>query len=387
MEQNPALALTKALIARRSVTPEDAGCQDLLGQRLAALGFQCEKLQCNEVTNTWARFGSTAPLLVFAGHTDVVPSGPLANWDSDPFQPVERDGYLYGRGAADMKGSLAAMIIACERFLAEHPQPHGSIGFLLTSDEEGPAVDGTVKLVELLQARQQAIDYCIVGEPSSSLQLGDVIKNGRRGSLGGRLRILGRQGHVAYPDQVLNPIHAAGPVITALSREVWDEGNAFFPATSFQISNISAGTGATNVVPGLVEVLFNFRFSTEQTEQQLRQRTEYLIDSCIAGIQKHSGQQFSFELQWNKAGLPFLTEPGALVQACRDAIRAETGLATTLSTSGGTSDGRFIAPTGAQVVELGPVNDTIHKVNERVRSADLDTLSRIYQAVLLRLLS
>ena len=384
---NPTLELARTLIARRSVTPEDAGCQDLLGQRLAALGFECETVQCNAVTNTWARFGQTAPLLVFAGHTDVVPSGPLESWDSDPFQPTERDGYLYGRGAADMKSSLAAMVIACERFLAEHPQPRGSIGFLLTSDEEGPAIDGTVKLVELLQARQQTIDYCIVGEPSSSRQLGDTIKNGRRGSLGGRLRILGRQGHVAYPEQVLNPIHAVGPVITALSREVWDEGNAFFPATSFQISNITAGTGATNVVPGVAEVMFNFRFSTEQTEQQLRQRTEDLLDSCIAEIKKYSGQQFSYEVHWNKPGLPFLTEPGALVQACQAVIQAETGLETVLSTSGGTSDGRFIAPTGAQVVELGPVNDTIHKVNERVCSADLETLSRIYQGVLLRLLT
>jgi succinyl-diaminopimelate desuccinylase len=383
---NPTLELSKALLARRSITPTDEGCQELLGQRLAALGFHCETLQYGDVTNTWARYGEAAPLLVFAGHTDVVPPGPLEDWDSDPFQPVERDGYLYGRGAADMKSSLAAMLTACERFLAEHPQPRGSIAFLLTSDEEGPAVDGTVRVIEHLQARNEVIDYCLVGEPSSSEQLGDVIKNGRRGSLSGRLSILGRQGHVAYPEQVLNPIHASGPIIAALSEQVWDRGNAFFPATSFQISNMKAGTGATNVVPGAAEFWFNFRFSTEQTEHGLRQRTEALIEASLARINADLPEHYAYTLHWDKPGPPFLTEPGVLVDAARAAIKTETGLETVLSTGGGTSDGRFIAPTGAQVVELGPVNATIHKVNERVLSADLEPLSRIYQGVLTRLL-
>ena len=382
---NPTLDLAKALIARRSITPDDAACQALLQQHLQDLGFDCETLQYGDVTNTWARRGSASPLLVFAGHTDVVPTGPLEDWDSDPFQPTEREGYLYGRGAADMKSSLAAMVTACQRFLADYPQPRGSIGFLLTSDEEGPAVNGTVKVIERLRERHEHIDYCIVGEPSSSRQLGDVIKNGRRGSLGGRLRILGRQGHVAYPEQVLNAIHAAGPVISALTQEVWDEGNAFFPPTSFQISNIHAGTGASNVAPGIAELVFNFRFSTEQTEQKLRHRTEALIRSTLG---QFAGQEvFRFECHWDPPGLPFLTEPGALVDAARTAIRQETGLEPMLSTAGGTSDGRFIAPTGAQVLELGPVNDTIHKINECVYIADLETLSRIYQAILVRLLT
>ena len=379
------LDLAKALLARRSITPQDAGCQDILQQRLRDLGFDCETLQFEDVTNTWARRGTQAPLLVFAGHTDVVPTGPLEDWDSDPFQPSERDGYLYGRGAADMKSSLAAMLTACQRFLAEYPQPKGSIGFLLTSDEEGPAINGTVKVVERLQARQEHIDYCIVGEPSSSKRLGDVIKNGRRGSLGGRLRILGRQGHVAYPEQVLNAIHAAGPVMNALTQEVWDQGNDYFPPTSFQISNIHAGTGARNVAPGIAELAFNFRYSTEQTEQTLRQRAEALINLALESLS--ASDKYRFELHWDSPGLPFLTEPGALVDAARDAVFQETGIETLLSTAGGTSDGRFIAPSGTQVLELGPVNDTIHKINERVRIADLEPLSRIYQTILVRLLS
>lgn len=373
------LDLAKQLIAKRSITPDDAGCQALLNKRLQALGFHCETLQFGKVTNTWARYGSSAPLLVLAGHTDVVPTGSLSEWDSDPFQPSEREGYLYGRGAADMKSSIAAMVTACERLLADKPVLNGSIAFLITSDEEGPAVDGTVKVIETLQTRGETIDWCIVGEPSSSERLGDVIKNGRRGSLGGRLKIIGRQGHVAYPEQVLNPIHAAGTVIAALSQEIWDHGNDYFPPTSFQISNIRSGTGATNVVPGALECLFNFRFSTEQTEQSLRTRCEQLIRSHLAA-------EFSFEVHWDKPGSPFLTEPGLLVDTAQAAIQEITGQTALLSTAGGTSDGRFIAPTGAQILELGPVNATIHKINECVRSDDIEQLSFIYENMMQRLL-
>ena len=369
---SPTLELAKQLIARPSVTPDDAGCQALMIDRLKTIGFDIEPLRFGDVDNFWARRGTAKPLLVFAGHTDVVPTGPLENWDSPPFQPEIRDGMLYGRGAADMKGSLAAMVTACERFVANYPQHQGAIAFLITSDEEGPATDGTVKVVAHLEARDEKIDWCIVGEPSSTAQVGDVIKNGRRGSLNGHLIVNGTQGHVAYPALADNPIHRVAPALTELCAIDWDQGNDFFPPTTFQISNIHAGTGATNVIPGQAEVAFNFRFSTEVTETQLRSRVESVLD-------KHG---LDYHLNWRLSGQPFLTPAGTLVDAARQAIARSTGKQTALSTAGGTSDGRFIAPTGAQVVELGPVNATIHKVNECVRVADLDTLSDIYEGAL-----
>jgi succinyl-diaminopimelate desuccinylase len=371
------LALAKDLIARASVTPEDAGCQDAMIRRLEAIGFRAERLRFGEVDNFWARRGEQGPLLAFAGHTDVVPTGPRERWQSDPFTPTERDGMLYGRGAADMKGSLAAMVTACERFVAAHPDHRGSIAFLVTSDEEGPSVDGTVKVVEHLEGRGEKIDWCLVGEPSSNQALGDVIKNGRRGSLGGKLRVLGKQGHVAYPHLADNPVHRVTPALAELCAIEWDQGNEHFPPTSFQISNIHAGTGADNVIPGDVEVWFNLRFSTEQTEAGIRARVEALLD-------RHG---LRYELQWRLSGHPFLTPVGELVEAVRASIREVCGLDTQLSTSGGTSDGRFIAPTGAQVVELGPLNATIHQVNECVACADLDRLSAIYEGMLTRLLA
>lgn len=383
---DPTLALACALIRRRSVTPDDAGCQDLMVERLQALGFAIERLRFGEVDNFWARRGDTGPLLVFAGHTDVVPTGPLERWRSDPFEPTLRDGMLYGRGAADMKGSLAAMITACERFVAAHPDHPGSVGFLITSDEEGPAVDGTVRVVDWLQQRGIRIDACLVGEPSSSRRLGDMVKNGRRGSLNGRLIVQGQQGHVAYPQQVRNPIHAAGALIEALSTEVWDRGNAYFPPTSFQISNIQAGTGADNVVPGEIELRFNFRFSTESTVEGLQARVRQIVDTALANEEIRSGQVFGRQLDWQLSGQPFLTEPGALVKAVSAAIERECGQPPELSTSGGTSDGRFIAPTGAQVVELGPVNATIHQIDECVAVDDLARLSRVYEGMLARYL-
>jgi len=345
-------------------------------ERLTALGFRCESLRFGEVDNFWAERGETGPILVFAGHTDVVPPGPLEQWHNPPFEPTVVDGVLYGRGAADMKGSLAAMLVACEEFVAEHPGHPGRIGFLITSDEEGEAVNGTVKVIEHLGKQDRAIDWCLVGEPSSSEQLGDVIKNGRRGSLGAVLTVRGVQGHIAYPQLADNPIHRALPALAALTAEVWDQGNAFFPATSLQISNINAGTGATNVIPGNLQVQFNFRFSTEVTEAELRRRTEDILD-------RH---ELDYELKWNLSGLPFLTPGGALVEATVASIAEITGLAPELSTAGGTSDGRFIAPTGAQVIELGPVNATIHKLNERVLAADLPRLAAIYRGLLERLL-
>lgn len=372
----PTLQLAHDLIRRRSVTPEDAGCQDLMIQRLEAIGFQVERLRFDEVDNFWATRGTDGPLLAFAGHTDVVPTGPEGQWQHPPFEPVVEDGMLYGRGAADMKGSLASMIVACEQFVAEHPDHRGRIGFLITSDEEGPSVNGTVKVVEWLEARQEKIDWCIVGEPSSTDRVGDVIKNGRRGSLGGILRVKGVQGHVAYPHLADNPIHKAAPALAELAAQEWDQGNEFFPATSFQISNINGGTGATNVIPGEVEVVFNFRFSTEVTEAQLRERTEAILN-------KHA---LDYELDWKLSGQPFLTAEGELVDAVVHAVEKITGYRPVLSTAGGTSDGRFIAPTGAQVVELGPRNDTIHKVNECVKAEDLDVLTDLYRDTLVRLL-
>ncbi len=380
------LALALELIARPSITPDDAGCQEALIARLATLGFHVERLRFGEVDNLWARYGDAEPLFAFAGHTDVVPPGPLEQWQSPPFAPEIRDGWLYGRGAADMKGSLAAMITACERFLAIHPQPRGSLALLLTSDEEGAAADGTIKVVEWLEARSEKIRWCLIGEPSSTAQLGDAIKNGRRGSLNGRLRLRGIQGHIAYPHLAQNPIHAIGAILMVLSDEIWDQGHAFFPPTSFQISNLRSGTGAVNVIPGNLEMQFNFRFSPAVTVEQLQERTRLIIDTALLNEEVKTGQVFQYDLEWSLSGPPFFTPPGDLVAATVAAIRAETGLEPELSTSGGTSDGRFIAPTGAQVIELGPLNATIHQINERVAAADLDRLSRIYQGILERLL-
>ncbi|MFO1430013.1 MAG: succinyl-diaminopimelate desuccinylase [Candidatus Competibacteraceae bacterium] len=376
------LSLAMELIGRPSVTPNDAGCQEILLERLMALGFRAECLRSGAVDNLWARYGEREPLLVFAGHTDVVPPGPLAQWHSDPFTPTLRDGYLYGRGAADMKGSLAAMITACERFLAAHPHPAGSIGFLITGDEEGEAIDGTVKVVEFLQARGERIDYCLVGEPSSHARLGDEVKNGRRGSLNGRLILRGIGGHVAYPHLVRNPIHACGPIVTALAAEVWDQGDEFFPPTSLQISNIHAGTGTVNVVPETVEMLFNLRFSPAVTAPALQARIEQIVATEVINEEIRNGNVLQYDLEWKLSGLPFITPPGELLAAVTIAVREELGIEPRVSTGGGTSDGRFIAPTGAQVVELGPVNATIHKVDEGVAVEDLDRLSRVYEHIL-----
>jgi len=377
MTLSPTLKFTLDLIREPSVTPFDADCQTLMIRRLEAIGFRIERLRFGDVDNFWARRGDQAPVFCFAGHTDVVPTGPIEQWKIPPFEPRIEDGLLTGRGAADMKGSLAAMVVACERFVAEHPDHRGSIAYLITSDEEGVAVDGTVRVVETLEARQEKIDWCLVGEPSSTAQVGDVIKNGRRGSLGGILTVHGRQGHVAYPHLADNPIHRALPALAELAAETWDHGNEFFPATSFQISNINAGTGANNVIPGDMEVVFNFRFSTELTETQLRERTESVL-------QRHG---LNYTLNWKLSGHPFLTPRGDLVDAAVTAIKQVTGRDTELSTSGGTSDGRFIAPTGAQVVELGPVNKTIHQINECVSANDLDTLTDIYEQLLKKLLA
>lgn len=371
------LELTRQLIARASVTPDDAGCQDIMIARLEAIGFTVERLRFGDTDNFWARRGDAPPLFAFAGHTDVVPPGPAGEWNSAPFAAEIRDGMLYGRGAADMKASLAAMITACEAFVAEHPDHQGSIAFLITSDEEGPAHDGTVRVVEHLESRGEKIDWCLVGEPSSQQRLGDVIKNGRRGSLGGRLTVRGRQGHVAYPHLASNPVHAAVPALTEWCAVEWDQGNAHFPPTTFQISNIRAGTGATNVIPGELVVDFNFRFSTEQTVSGLQQKTTELL-------QRHG---LEFSIDWALSGLPFVTEVGTLVEAVQQAIATTTGTRAELSTSGGTSDGRFIAPTGAQVVELGPCNATIHQVNEAVNVEDIELLSVIYQRILQNLLT
>ncbi|MEM6580211.1 MAG: succinyl-diaminopimelate desuccinylase [Pseudomonadota bacterium] len=370
------LELACDLIRRPSVTPEDAGCQTLMMTRLGDLGFDCTPLRFGEVDNFWAERGQSGPILVFAGHTDVVPSGPEGEWLSPPFEPTLRDEHLFGRGAADMKGSLAAMLIACEEFVNTHPNHPGRIGFLITSDEEGVATHGTVKVMEHLNTQGKTIDWCLVGEPSSSNNLGDIIKNGRRGSLGGKLTINGIQGHIAYPHLADNPIHKALPALQALADQVWDEGNAHFPATSFQISNISGGTGATNMIPGAFELKFNFRYSTEVTAAQLRERTENILNN----------HGLDFAIDWTLSGEPFLTASGELVEACVASIEAETGRKTELSTAGGTSDGRFIAPYGAQVVELGPINTTIHKLNEKVLCDDLPRLSAIYRGIIERLL-
>ncbi|MES9965860.1 MAG: succinyl-diaminopimelate desuccinylase [Sedimenticola sp.] len=371
------LDLAIDLISRRSITPEDAGCQDVMIRRLEAIGFNIERMPFGEVENFWARRGTEDPLVAFAGHTDVVPPGRSEAWNSDPFAPEIRDGLLYGRGAADMKGSLAAMVTAVESFVEKHPDHSGSIAFLITSDEEGIATHGTVKVIEALEARGEKIDYCLVCEPSSTERVGDIVKNGRRGSLNGILTVFGKQGHVAYPHLASNPVHTAAAALARLSAETWDEGNRHFPPTSFQISNINAGTGAENVIPGEMEVLFNFRFSTELDETEIRKRVHTILDE----------EGVNYDLSWRLSGHPFLTPEGALIEAVEKAISETTGYNTELSTSGGTSDGRFIAPTGAQVVELGPLNATIHQVNECVSVSDLDALSAIYDRVLENLLS
>ena len=370
------LELCCELIRKPSVTPEDAGCQALMIERLHALNFNCTELPCGDVSNFWAEHGDQGPLLVFAGHTDVVPPGPASRWSNPPFEPTVIDGILLGRGSADMKGSLAAMLIACEEFLAEQPNHAGRIGFLITSDEEGPAVDGTVKVLDYLRERGESIDWCVVGEPASSATLGDAIKNGRRGSLGATLTVRGVQGHIAYPHLADNPIHRLLPALHALTSEVWDEGNAFFPPTSMQVSNIQGGTGVTNIIPGEVEVVFNFRFSTEVSDDELRQRTASIL-------QAHG---LDYVIQWNLSGQPFLTPNGKLLDAAIASVLEVTGKAPELSTAGGTSDGRFIAPTGAQVVEVGPANATIHKIDEQVLVSDLPRLAAIYKGILTRLL-
>ena len=368
--------LARALIARRSLTPDDAGCQEILIERLEKLGFFIERMRFGNVDNFWAKRGISGPTVVFAGHTDVVPSGPVESWFSPPFEPTLRDGMLYGRGAADMKTSIAAFITAIEAFVEDHPDHEGSIALLITSDEEGVAVDGTVRVVEALQARGETLDYCIVGEPTSNKLVGDMIKNGRRGSLNGTLIVQGVQGHIAYPHLVKNPIHMVAPAIAELANTVWDKGNAYFPPTSWQISNITGGTGATNVVPGTVEILFNFRFSTASTEHDLQRKVHAILD-------RH---QLTYELQWELSGKPYLTPKGNLVEAISHAIEQSYGITPELSTSGGTSDGRFIADICPQVIEFGPLNATIHKLNECVAVADIEPLKLTYQRTLENLL-
>lgn len=370
------LEFARTLIRQASVTPEDAGCQDLIAEALQPAGFKPDFLTYGEVRNVWLRRGQVHPLLVFAGHTDVVPTGPIEKWHHPPFDAVVQDNILHSRGAADMKGSLAAMVTGCLQFVANHPDHRGSIALLLTSDEEGPAVNGTVKVVEVLCNRKEIIDWCIVGEPTSREQTGDVIKNGRRGSLGGKLTIHGVQGHVAYPHLADNPIHRAADIVTRLATQTWDEGNEFFPPTTFQVSNLNSGTGATNVIPGQAEIDFNFRYSPESTVESIKKRVNALCQQVWT----------NYEIDWSKPNLPFQTQSGELVDAVSAAIYAVTGLTTELSTEGGTSDGRFIATTGAQVIELGPVNRTIHQIDEQVAVADLDKLASIYQKLLENLL-
>ncbi|MFC3024350.1 succinyl-diaminopimelate desuccinylase [Vibrio zhugei] len=369
---SPVLALATDLLRRQSVTPEDAGCQQVMIERLKALGFEIETMVFEDTTNLWARRGHSAPLFVFAGHTDVVPAGNLAHWHTPPFEPTIKDGMLYGRGAADMKGSLACMVVAVERFIAEYPDHTGSIAFLITSDEEGPFINGTTRVVETLKARGENIDICIVGEPSSTEYVGDVVKNGRRGSLTGDLTIKGIQGHVAYPHIARNPVHQALPALAELTATQWDEGNDYFPPTSFQTPNLHSGTGAANVIPGEFNVQFNFRFSTESTDISLKQRVIDILD-------KHD---LDYDLDWTLSGQPFLTDEGALLDAVVKGVQKVNKNAPALLTTGGTSDGRFIAAMGAQVVELGPVNATIHKVNECVRIEDLEKLTDMYQHIL-----
>jgi succinyl-diaminopimelate desuccinylase len=374
---NATLSLTQELIRRDSITPRDAGCQEVMIERLEALGFKVERLRFGNVDNFWARRGDSGPLLCFAGHTDVVPTGPLESWESHPFEPTLRDGYLFGRGAADMKASLAGFITAIERFLATNPAHAGSIALLITSDEEGVATDGTVRVVDLLEQRGETIDYCIVGEPTSTDVLGDTIKNGRRGSLSGHLVVKGQQGHIAYPHLAKNPIHLLAPALNDLVAEHWDAGNAYFPPTSWQVSNFNSGTGATNVIPGTTDVKFNFRFSTEHNAESLKKRVHEILDS----------HQLEYDLEWSLSGNPFLTEPGRLTDAISAAIREVTGVTPELSTSGGTSDGRFIKRIARELVEFGPINATIHKLNECIKIDDVEPLSQVYEATLKHLLT
>jgi succinyl-diaminopimelate desuccinylase len=376
MTDSPVLALAKDLISRQSVTPEDAGCQQVMIERLKALGFEIEVMVFDDTTNFWARRGSEAPLFTFAGHTDVVPAGRLDQWHTPPFEPTVIDDHLHGRGAADMKGSLACMIVAVERFIEKHPNHKGSIAFLITSDEEGPFINGTTRVVDTLMARDEIIDMCIVGEPSSTNSVGDVVKNGRRGSLTGDLHVKGIQGHVAYPHLARNPVHQAMPALSELAATKWDDGNAFFPPTSFQIPNINGGTGASNVIPGELDVQFNFRFSTELTHDEIQRRVHSTLDA----------HGLEYELKWTINGQPFLTDEGSLLDAVVYAVTEVNHKAPQLLTTGGTSDGRFIAQMGSQVVELGPVNATIHKVNECVNITDLEKLTDMYQNVLKHLL-
>lgn len=372
---SPTIALAQELIRRTSITPEDAGCQQYIAERLARQGFNNEHMPHQEVLNLWSRRGTDGPVLVFAGHTDVVPTGPAERWQCPPFAAEIRDGKLYGRGAADMKGSIAAFIVAVENFLQKNPNPKGSIALLLTSDEEGPAVEGTVRVVEALQARNEKIDYCIVGEPTCEKTVGDTIKNGRRGSLSGTLQVQGVQGHIAYPHLAKNPIHLLAPALAELANTVWDQGNEFFPPTTWQVSNIRGGTGATNVIPGTVEALFNFRFSTASTEEGLKARVHEILD-------RHG---LHYQLQWELSGEPYLTGSGALVDVMREAVAEVCGVTPELSTSGGTSDGRFIAKHCPEVVEFGPLNATIHKIDEHVGVNDLELLSLVYEKALEKL--
>ena len=375
--EHPSVALTKELISKQSVTPADDGCQPLLAERLSNLGFDCESLPREEVLNLWATRGTHGPTLVFAGHTDVVPPGPREHWDSDPFVPTERAGFLYGRGAADMKASLAAMVVATESFVANHPHHTGRIGYLITADEEGPAIHGTRYVVDTLQRRGESIDWCVVGEPSSTSTLGDIIKNGRRGSINATLTIKGKQGHVAYPHLADNPMHKAFAALTALSEISWDSGNDYFDPTQLQFSNIHSGTGATNVIPGELVAVFNLRFSTEITADEIQSKCETVLDAT--GI--------DYSLDWQLSGNPFLTEPGDLVDAVRESIMTATGVSAQLSTGGGTSDGRFIASMGSQIIELGPINASIHQRNEHVLLSDIPKLARIYEGIMERLLT
>ena len=372
------LDLTRELIARPSISPRDEGCQELMAGRLKAIGFTVEHMPFEDVSNLWAWRGEAKPRLVFAGHTDVVPVGSLESWHSDPFEPTLREGYLYGRGAADMKSSLAAMIVAAERFVAQHPSHDGSIGLLITSDEEDIAINGTKRVIETLQARGETIDYCVVGEPSSSARLGDAIRVGRRGSLNGTLTLSGPLGHVAYPDATPNSLHEALRCLTPLTRRVWDEGNEYFRATSFQISNLNSGTGAVNVIPDKVRVAFNFRYSTEQTEATLKSA----VEDAIAEIDS----RVTAEIAWHTSGLPFLSQQGVLTDTVVSTIKEITGLDTEKSTAGGTSDARFIVPSGVETVEIGPVNATIHKINERIALSDLEPLAAVYQRIMEKVL-
>ncbi|OAM24440.1 succinyl-diaminopimelate desuccinylase [Eikenella corrodens] len=376
MPETASLQLAKQLIAQASITPDDHGCQEIIAERLRAIGFAIEPMPFGRTQNLWARHGNSTPLVCFAGHTDVVPPGPAETWTSPPFQPTERNGKLYGRGTADMKTSIACFITACERFIAQHPQFSGSLALLITSDEEGDGKDGTVRVVETLRARGEHIDYCIVGEPTAEHILGDTIKNGRRGSLSGSLTIHGKQGHIAYPYLAANPIHLAAPALAELTAEHWDNGNAYFPPTGFQISNIHAGTGATNVIPGELFVQFNFRFSTETDAESLQRRVKAILD-------KH---HLHYSLQWQLSGQPFITEAGCLTQAAQAAIAEECGIQAVLSTSGGTSDGRFIKAIANELIDLGPVNESIHQIDEHIELAAIPRLSAIYENILHRLL-